>query len=283
MRRPRQRAVAPAPARCPGAHHATGRSSRRLVPPACPAHRGHARRGLEPVQKRPGSRAIHHVHRQAARAEYLGAHRHAAARQAGRSAVDEDVVAHVCIRQAARMQAHPMLCGPGGMAVHNGLGLLDRAVGHDDLGRPRLDQRAQHAGRCTSGPQQQHAASSQRHARIHGDVAHQAHAIGVVSQPATVGLSIEAQRVGGLGQLGPRRAASRQLKGLELEGHRHVAALGARSGKRLHLDGEGIQRAQQAAVVDGLPGLLRKQLMDVGRAAVGHGVAGHGIAIRGGG
>ena len=198
--------------------------------------------------------------------------------------------ADACLECAARRgqlgtaQQHATTLGQQGVALHQAVGLGHGAVGHHHLGRPGFEQRSEYPCRRTAGANQQDALARKRQARAMLQVAHKPHAVGVVGQPA---VGIEAQGVGGPGQLRAWRDLRSQRDHLELEGQGDVAPpsrpeAGGRVGARDEVANrclEPVERGLNAPVGQGLAGLSRKGLVNEGRLAVRHGMADHGIAV----
>jgi hypothetical protein len=181
-----------------------------------------------PGQEGAGGRAVHQVQCQGAGPQHRGRHGDVATAQAAGGGVEHHVEAAAGRVQAAGLQIDAVAPGQVGVPRHQGLGLVQAAVGQHQPGRSFAQQGAQHTGPGTAGPDQQHAPAGQRHAGIGHDVAHQAHAVGVVGQPA---LAIAFEGVDRAGQLGALAALGRGRKGLELEGHGDVAARPPRAAK----------------------------------------------------
>ena len=86
-------------------------------------------------------------------------------------------------------------------------------------------------------------------------------------------IAVNDQGVGRTSQCYARALRVRGLRGFQLEGDGHIAALAAFGNELLQIFGKALQRHQAAAVVQCLLCQLRKACVDPGRAAVGHGVA----------
>jgi hypothetical protein len=126
-----------------------------------------------------------------------------------------------------------------------------------------------------AGAQHQHALALQRHAGIEFDVAHQAHAVGVVPEPA---VGLECDGVDGLGAPRPIAQARARGKGLALERHGDVAPAGSAVGERAHGGDELVQRRLDARVVHRVAGGGGEARVDLRRTAVGNRVADDGQA-----
>lgn len=121
---------------------------------------------------------------------------------------------------------------------------------------------AEHASSSTASANQEHIFAGDGNARIAGDVGHQAQAIGVVSMDAAI--AVNDQGVGRTSQCYARALRVRGLRGFQLEGDGHIAALAAFGNELLQIFGKALQRHQAAAVVQCLLCQLRKACVDPG-------------------
>ncbi|MNS69556.1 hypothetical protein D3C72_1028730 [compost metagenome] len=178
--------------------------------------------------------------------------------------------------EPAAPQLHAVLVGGFDKLFQHVARARRGAVGHHDARRPAFDQRQHRAHGGAAGAQQQHALALDQRVEVVLDIAHQAHAVGVVAVDQAVLDPQRVDRAGGFGTLGQ---AVGQVIGLQLERHRHVAAVAALGKELAHGIGKPVQRRLQAVVLHGFAGLARKGGVDRRRTAVRNRVADHHIAV----